>query len=279
MISFKNNNKNSVLPVFSALIFILSVFFVLPGCSSSSDPAIVPGPLPDQDASGLYKSGTGNLDGSPVDDIIAFVHNDRLMAFSVTAKILIDGSIDSVTEDEYTATVTVYKDGVMAQENVSVTGMVMNESQVSGTLNGTGVGSGDFSLTFDPLYSRGATSDRILTGLGNAFGDVFMDIPSMETTNFSMFLFNNIINYTLTTVNTSLNPIPRCDHDGTSVITDSTINIYTLQEVITQTQNCTISTSNYTGFAAVVDGVAEDDTILYAVSNGLNSVFSVITKL
>lgn len=37
------------------------------------------------------------------------------------------------------------------------------------------------------------------------------------------------------------------------------------------------SPTNYSGLAAVIDGTAMDDTLIYAISNGTNAEFAVLT--
>ena len=275
MISTANSKNNKVISTIAAILLSIASILGLQGCSSSSD-TTPPPPLPDQDASGLYKSGTGTLDGTSVSDIIGFVHDNRITAFSVTAHILIDGTINSVTVNDYTATVSVYKDGVLSQANINVTGMVTNGSSIDGTLNGTGTAAGSFSLVFDTLYSRGASFSRVDTNPPSSsfVGNIMSSMINATTSNF---------NFDLATVYDMLQGIPgpiRCVSNGTYTIPDNSINIYALDETITQTDiGCTMSeTPNYTGFAAVIDGLSADDTLLYAVTNGTNAQFAVLSK-
>lgn len=236
------------------------------------------GPLPDQDASGLFKDGTAELDGGAVmlDDLRGFVHQDRVIVFSAVGYLLIDGVIDSISSDNYTATVDIYEVGVKTQTGVSVSGNVMTQSSISGTLSGSGIASGTFNLTFDPLYSRGATDDRIGTSVNPLeFGGDFYNTMIGATTN--NFESNTAPFYDY--VSRIPGPI-RCLSDGAYTISNSRINIYSLVETLQQIDlGCTMSeTSDYTGFAAVVDGVGTDDTLIYAVSNGTNAQFAVLTR-
>ena len=273
-----NRHKNKGLSIISAVLFVVgSSAFGLMSCGGGGDSTPPPPPpIVDQDASGLYKSGTGTLDGVGVSDIIAFVHDGRLMAFSVKANLLIDGTIDSVTEDAFVATVNVYKDGVLAQPSVNVTGMATNGSQVSGTLNGTGVGSGDFTVTFDPLYNRGATNARINSQSSNYEGPMSMQVSGMNVENFEVLSDNSYTAGPVSLVPTAISCILR----GDLSIPDSIINIYTLVEIVEDNLNCPteLISTNYTGFFAVVDGVAEDDTLLYASTNGEHAMFAVLIQ-
>ncbi len=166
MNSTNNSNKNKGssrnLSFIAVLLIGAVALFGLQGCSSGSSSSAPPPPvvIPDQDASGLFKDGTAELNGGAgaimLSDMRAFVHNGRILMFSVAENLLIDGQINSIKGNDYTATVDVYEAGVKTEPAVSVTGKVMTASQITGTLNGTGAGSGTFTLTFDPLYNRGA---------------------------------------------------------------------------------------------------------------------------
>lgn len=198
-----------------------------------------------------------------------------MIIFSVDGHLLFDGSIDSITSDDYTATVDIYETGVKTQADVSVSGRVVSESSITGTLNGAGIASGTFTLTFDPLYNRGATFDRVDTATGEWAGDVYMSEPDMATNNFDFFSPT----YYDASIQKS-GPV-LCSHAGTHSIPDSTKNIYLLtDETIPVGLNCppNLMVGTYTGFVSVVDGASVDDTALYAVTNGEYAHFAVMTK-
>lgn len=271
MIFTSNRYKNKNLSLIAAVFISLTGLLGLQACSSSSTPA----PTPDQDASGLFKSGTAELNSSAtmLTDLRAFVHNGRIIVFSVAGNLLFDGQMGTITGDDYTATVDVYETGVKTQSGVAVTGKVTSQSQITGTIAGTGNASGTFTLTFDTLYSKAATFDRVDTSSSKFIGSVYNTVPSAATNNFDFF---SSTNYDLTAFTSSSN---RC-RIAASYLTDSSINIYQLTETLTQTDpGCTMSTTPvYTGFASVVDGTTTDDTLLYATSNGTNAHFAILTK-
>lgn len=260
----------------SALLLVsVTGLLMVQGCSGSSSS---PAPNPDQVASGLYKDGAANLNGgvSTPTDLIGFVHDNRFIVFSVSAHLLIDGAMTAPTGDSYTATADVYESGVKTQTGISVTGTVTTESSLSLTLAGAGLGSGTIDLLFDPLYGRGATNARI--ELRDGTGSILMSFLGMETTNFDAFFPGDVASYNFSSVRISPS-VDVCRHNGDYIIPDASINIYTLQDEISITSGCaTTSYTGYTGFAAVIDGTNADDTILYAVTNGTNSVFAIITK-
>lgn len=257
----------------------LVLLWGLSGCggSSGSDPE----PLA-QDASGLFKDGTAQLNAGALmlTDLRGFVHDDRLIMFSVQGHILFEGQITTINSDEFTATIDVYETGVKTQSDVAVTGNVMTESSITGTIAGTGNASGIFTLTFDPLYSRGATFERVDTTQPNTsiplsfVGNVMSTMVSAETNNFN---FDQVNVYDM------LARIPgpiRCRSNGSYTIPDANINIYALnEEIVKADPGCTMSdTPGYTGFAAAIDGISTDDTLLYAVTNGTNAQFAILSK-
>ena len=118
------------------------LLFGLVGCGGGSGSG-------NQNANGLFN---GNADLDPtgsmlmINDLRGFVHNNRIIIFSIAEHILFDGAITDITLSDYTATVNLYEAGVMTQGNISVTGSVTSQSSISGTLNGTGVGSGQVTI-------------------------------------------------------------------------------------------------------------------------------------
>jgi len=278
-----NRNKNKALTLFLA-VFAALMLLGLSACGGGGggDNGGGSAPLTDQDASGLYKNGTLDLNGSTImqNDVRGFVHANRIMLFSVGAKLLIDGQIDTITLDDFTATVDIYEAGVKTETGVSVTGKVRTRSKITGTLSGSGAGSGTFSLLYDRLYTRGASYARVDTKDPNSVlpksfkGAVISSNPGVGTNNFD---FPEPNKYDMIFFTSSSD---RCKVFGSYSIPDSSINIYMLNEVLSQLDTgCTIpETPNYTGFAAAVDGTSTDDTLLYAVTNGTNSQFAILTR-
>ena len=257
------------------LMFMAAAISLLAACGGD-DPAPPPAPV-NQNPSGLYKTGTGTLGGVAVTDMVGFVHNNRIMAFSIAAHVLIDGSITNVSVNSYTATVNVYTDGVIEQTGVALTGSVTNGSQITGSY-GTGLSSGNFSLTYDSLYTRGATNARINTGQAGPYwgGPVMMSINAMAINDYRV-LDNNFYDFN----SFKSSPTTSCPHSGTITIPSSANNIYTLSESINESLSTycdsALSATDYTGFAAIVDGAATDDTLLYAITNATHAVFAVLT--
>jgi hypothetical protein len=266
----KNNNLSNHAAAFMGFLLLLISSVGLVGCNSSSS---TPAPLPDQDASGLYKNGTGNLNSgaSMPTDLIGMIHANRFIIFSVSAHILLDGTMTAPVKNDFTATADVYENGVKTQTGISITGQVTTKSSFAATLSGTGLASGTIDLLYDPLYTVGATFARIeATGF-----NTWSNAPSYSVNDTILRLgFDSLGIYS---GGNSQNP--SCSYDnGVTTIPSNQINIYQLTNDITESNSCAIIGNGYTGFGSVIDTNSTDDTFLYAVTNGINSVFAILTK-
>lgn len=273
-----------------AIIFI-SLFIAITGVSCGGGGGSTPPPPTDQDAQGLYTTngdGSGTFkDGANPDivktltDVKGMIYgslpNQKFIFFDIASNVLYDGTITSITLTAFTGTAVVYNDGVMVDSNVAVSGTITSRSSIDMTLAASGnfVG-GSIKGLFSSEYDKGATNARILsdTTPGNPEfkGAVIMAIPGMTTGNFEVASDNN---YNFSSVKTG--PTTSCSHIG-SVVLATNVNIYTLSEEITSTFNCTISLTNYTGFASVVDGAGTDTRLWYVVTNGTDSIFAILDK-
>ena len=262
---------------FLTFTFMAAALSLLSACGGD-DPA----PPVNQSPSGLYKNGTGTLGGTAVSDMRGFVHNNRLIAFSVTAHYLIDGTINTISGNNYTATVSVYKDGALAQAGVAVTGLVTNASSISGTLSGTGVSSASFNLAFDSQYETNATVERISQSATDWLGTAYSEfntagpelvLPAGITVQSGLTMGGGAL------LAGSLDG-PECFFDnGVLTIPDTQVNVYTITHIVTQGNGCTLSTvGDYTGFATVITSSNVDDTLLYAASNGTHAIFAVFVR-
>lgn len=262
---------------------IVLLLVVAQACSSKKD-----SPPIDQDAQGLFTTNgsvTANFINPTVvetlGDIKGMIYgslpNQKFMFFDVTSNVLYDGVITAIALTAVSGTATVYHDGVMVNANVAVTGSVTSRSTISLTF----AASGDFDggsikglfILPTSIYDQAATNDRIFAdgALSNPLwtGPVIMDIVGMNTTNFDVDATNA---YTSVSIKTGA----RCDHSGTATPASSK-NIYTVTETVTIKTGCTLDIlSNYNGLLSVVDVM--ENTMWYAVTNGVNSVFAILTK-
>ncbi|VAW59674.1 hypothetical protein MNBD_GAMMA08-1386 [hydrothermal vent metagenome] len=263
---------------FTAVLFIGLLGLVgLQGCgSSSSTPAITT----DQNASSLFTGGITPNSGTQLTDLRAFVHEGRMIIFSVKGHFLFDGQIDDITLDNYTATVDVYELGVKTESAIAVTGTVLSESKITATITGTTNLDGEITLDYDALYTSGISFERLDTndpdssGRFPFVGDLRDSRTGASTANFS-FDTANVFDF----ISRISGPI-RCSTDGTYIIPDANINILVTDETLSKIEaGCTMSdTPNYTGFVALVDGAFTDNTLLYASTNGENAQFAELIK-
>ncbi len=282
-----NLYKNKGLNLLSALFIGFIALTGIQGCSSSS--SSTPVALPDQDASGLFKSGTAELNSGAtmLNDLRAFVYQGRIMMFSVNGHILYDGQITSITSDDYTATVDVYEVGVKTQTAISVTGKVTSQSQITGTIAGTGSYSGTFTLTYDMAYETASSIAKITDQPLDWVGKLLSVDSSLGDT------LNDIIDVFSGTASTSLIGVDAvkdidlgCSLLGSITVPDSGVNIYStslnVPSSIPFNSRCTSLTLDssilFTGFISVLSESGIDKEALFAVTDGTNSVFGLLVQ-
>jgi hypothetical protein len=192
------------------------------------------------------------------------VNANRVMLFSVTANLVIDGTL-SVTNDNFTGTVKIYKNGVVADQTASVSGKVTTASSITGTITNSTVANGTFVLTFDPLYNREASFAKIDATV----------LPFFEGTSYSVDTSQTFTIEPLSLDNPSMSD-SFCNYPG------GPINIYLLTLITAVELNgCNIVSQNpddYSGIFSLVDGVNIEDTLLVVMTNGTNSIFAIIDR-
>jgi hypothetical protein len=107
-------------------------------------------------------TGTASVDGGTLNitDLQALVNGTRIMMMSTANGLLYDGTITNITQNSFTADFTVYTDGqnpIMA----TVSGTITQGSSITGTLTGTGAGSGTFSLMYASSNNQTAALSKI----------------------------------------------------------------------------------------------------------------------
>jgi hypothetical protein len=282
MFSVNHYAKNRSLTVVLVLLMAFISSFALQGCGGGGSSPVA---LPDQDASGLFKSGTAELNSGAtmLNDLRAFVYQGRIMMFSVAGHILYDGQITTITSDDYTATVDVYELGVKTQTAISVTGKVTSQSQITGTIAGTGSHSGTFTLTFDPAYNTAVPLPTDLSQPNEWEGDLISEFSRVGDAFFvdNVFIFDDGTNKTVGgTLEGDASDI--CAFEG-AVVPDTNVNIYSytvqMPSLGFNATHCFLMTldSDYTGFAAVLSETATNNELLMAFTDGNQSVFGLLT--
>ena len=261
---------------FSTLIFIgLVLGMQACGGGGSSAP-----PLTDQDASGIYTSGSLTVDPSGANttytDFVGMIHNNKFMLFSINGHILYEGTINSITLKDYSATVSVYRNGVNVDDNVSVTGKVTSESTFDGNLAGgnDAYSTGSFSVSYDAIYKNVPSFARIDQGDFNGVAYSTIDLST----------FFSIRNTTFNLIAVVTTADPKCvytSQQDTTTIPTADKNIYQISMVkIVDDTNCPIISSGYDGMATLINKSVNttDDRIFLALTNGINSVFAIAER-
>jgi len=256
-----NSTRLIYLPkMLAALLLVLSAL-VLSGCLHSDDDDD-PVPVLDANPTGYYINTGYVEDGSvAVDDLQAMVFDNRIMMLSAANELLYDGTITSINGNSFTADFTIYTEGrfpVTATAN----GTIISGSSISGTLNGSGVGSGTFALLYAMTNGEVADVARIenVAGVNTSWKGKTGGSPAPQE-----FLIDNT--GTLTEVDfTGGGVFSNCDLDG-NITPISNSSLYSVSVELTE---CGSSTRNgtYTGLATSRTDATEDDTLVLAVSNG-----------
>ena len=225
---------------------------------------------------GLY-SGTGSANGGSnnLTDVKTIFYNDRFMAFDVGNNVLYDGRIQTYNsvDGSFTASVTVYKDGVNNQQ-ANASGTFVASTSLSVVFTGTAWGSGTLTLTYDALYERDATLARFTAEFLNGWLGTINTMSS--GTNMALQTPLGVTDNTF--IGGTNNPA-NCNYDtATKMIPDSTVNVYQVAFNATQAVGCNHIGTGYTGLSTIIDGGTRgtDGIMWFAASNGTHSNFSIL---
>ena len=206
-----------------------------------------------------------------VSDLIGLAYNKRLMLFSKTGtpNVLYDIPEMAVTGTSYKATADIYVDGVKTT-SVAVNGET-TEANISGTMDGLDNTEVRFEVGFiEESNKRAATWPRIETDVSPFWVD-----EEYQNGGSSGFIFSS--NVSERYFGEFVYPPSYCQFRGPLVLTTFS-NIYLLEHEITSASGCDSISTDHTGFASVISDAAEDDTMIYAFSNGTISQFAVLAR-
>lgn len=198
------------------------------------------------DATGVW-TGTFTQNGAGTAQLTGIIANNQLRFLSIDAGALYEGVI-SVNGNKFTSSTTNYEIGGTIFSSGTQSGTVNPGKTLSGTFQNSDGSSGTFSLTYDPITSRGASLATISANWTITVGSDSLTL-SIDT------------NGTITGSDTS-----GCVYNGSVTISNTGVNIYTLAISIASCSDSTINGA-YTGYAVVTDNTTTNDTLIYEVSN------------
>ena len=153
-------------------VLVVTSMSLLIACSSDSGSDETPPVVIDGvDGTGYYK-GTAGIKASDnttdvlITDLQGLVDSKHFMIISVDEALLFDGIMVFKTETDFTANTAIYQNGIRVGQT-TVSGIITQESKITGTFTGTGTGLGNGSFTMDYVFTNSEEADvnRIVTDL------------------------------------------------------------------------------------------------------------------
>lgn len=227
---------------------------LLGGCGgggSSSSTAVATA-----DATGVWE-GTITQNGVGTYSVTGLITGGQMRFISVDGNALYEGTV-SVSGSTLTATTTNYIiDGGIFSTS-TLTGTVVTASSISGTFTSSDGGSGSFSLTYDPITTRGSSLATITANWFVTDGVYSMSIPIDATG----------------AINGS--DSDGCVYTGQVNIIDPAVNIY---GVSLTASACGLYDGAYSGYAVVADDTGMNDILVFTVSNANVVIVGVLDRI
>jgi hypothetical protein len=265
------------------MVLILFASVMLSSCGGGGGGGNTTTPTPSQvanadptgyyDATGTASVGDGNGGTLNITDLQAMVNGNRFIAMSASQDLVYDGTITDVTQNSYTATVSIYKNGALLS-SASASGTITQGSSITGTLTGTGQGNGTFNLTYALVNNQVAAISRVVnnsnelwdaqiggsTNVASAFGFTVGNAGTMY--NFYSPIDGLFIGCKV--ANGSINPVQDTD-------------LYTVTITLSNCNTPSLD-SDYTGLAVSLTKTTADDSLLLVVSNPNNTINAVFGR-
>jgi hypothetical protein len=269
-----NDNKNRWLSLTGALFVATVALLGLQACGGGgTDPA----PVVNANPAGYYSSGDATVKDPAnaannliISDLQGMVNGARFMMMSLSNALMYDGTITSIVGNDFTADVVIYvnmaiADGVTPDPviNTTIKGTITEGSKITGTIAGTGVGSGDFSLTFSQSNSTQAELVNIVKRWG---GDINI---VLQGTSFELVVKNTGDIEVEAFRSATAGLFKQCEMTGT-IAPVSNSALYTLDLNLTAgTCNAGVTREgNYTGLVTTISKINTNDTLVVMFNNG-----------
>lgn len=197
-----------------------------------------------------------------INDLQAMVSGDRMMLLSTANGLLYDGTITDISGNRFTANFTIYTDGENPMP-ATASGTILEGSKIEGTLTGSGVGKGTFTLTYaEAMEQQAADLVRIEERLwdGNA----------AEGPDYAFNISPQGLLIHRFDAGLAIPVFDGCKINGT-VVPISGSSLYEVTATLTSCANPSVDsspTNDYTGFAVSRTNSVVDDTLVLALSNG-----------
>jgi len=149
-------------------MMLLALFMLtVQGCGGGggSDAVTSVDPTGYYNVQGTASVGDGNGGTLAITDLQGMVSGDRFIAISDANGLVYDGKITGITGNDFSATVSVFQDGVFLS-TATLTGMITKGAKITGTLTGNEQGSG----TIDELLY--AQSNNMVAALSSVQNNV-----------------------------------------------------------------------------------------------------------
>jgi len=252
----------------SALI-LAGLGFGLQGCGGggggTSNPA-------DANPTGYYDiTGTVNIDddgagggSTAITDLEGMINGTRFMMISDVHGLMYDGTITSISANDFAANVSIFKHGQpIANPSASISGTITEKSKVEGTITGTGAGnsSGMFTLQYATNNNKAANVSRIERTGGNVWGSKLSTGSSYS--DFNIDSAGNLVSSGGTASNGFF---VGCDLGNGSFTPITGTSLYNVTMNVTGCTDTTIHLT-YVGLAASLDRFGVDGALVIGVTD------------
>jgi hypothetical protein len=163
-------NTRFITRIYRSFLFASASISLLSAGGGDDDPAVV-----NANPTGYYTGDADVYDGDgmlvDIQDLQGLVDGNRFMAMSEINELLYDGTITSISGNNFSATVKVYQDGVLVTDSpTSFSGQIQQGVQITGTFGGTGDWRGTFILGYSASNAEQAVLTAVASGVDEYWG-------------------------------------------------------------------------------------------------------------
>ncbi len=208
--------------------------------------------------------GSGTLE---INDLQAIVNGNRIMMMSVANELLYDGVL-TITDNDFTAVFTLYTGGKDPISGIDANGTITQGAMITGTLTGSGAGSGTFSLDYASTNNEVADIARINNGQN--VGGVRVTWGGIVGGENANTAFEFIIEENGVVVDDENNVqglFHLCEIFSGSISSTADTNLYVISATLGTCFDTTVR-MEYTGFASTRNEPGTDETLVFMMTSG-----------